>query len=83
MKRFTAMLCAAAMMLGLTACGGKDKEVTIDPAKLASELLTTVTSDSLTETASDMLPSIYFLKENGEIQLVKKFGYEDFKGRLS
>ncbi|MDY3249562.1 MAG: DUF4358 domain-containing protein [Candidatus Choladocola sp.] len=61
MKRFTAMLCAAAMMLGLTACGGKDKEVTIDPAKLASELLTTVTSDSLTETASDMLPSIYFL----------------------
>lgn len=29
------------------------------------------------------LPSIYILKENGEIQLVKKFGYEDFKGRLS
>ena len=29
------------------------------------------------------LPSIYILKENGEIQPVKKFGYEDFKGRLS
>lgn len=29
------------------------------------------------------LPSIYILKENGEIQLVKKFGYENFKGRLS
>ena len=29
------------------------------------------------------LPSIYILKENGEIQLVKKFGYEDFKSRLS
>ncbi|MGN1107920.1 MAG: carboxynorspermidine decarboxylase [Oscillospiraceae bacterium] len=29
------------------------------------------------------LPSIYILKENGEIHLVKKFGYEDFKGRLS
>ena len=29
------------------------------------------------------LPAIYILKENGEIQLVKKFGYEDFKGRLS
>ena len=29
------------------------------------------------------LPYIYFLKESGELQLVKKFGYEDFKGRLS
>ena len=29
------------------------------------------------------LPSIYLLKENGEVQLIKKFGYEDFKGRLS
>lgn len=29
------------------------------------------------------LPSIYILKESGEIQLVKNFGYEDFKGRLS
>jgi carboxynorspermidine decarboxylase len=29
------------------------------------------------------LPSIYLLKENGEVQLIKKFSYEDFKGRLS
>lgn len=29
------------------------------------------------------LPSIYLLKENGEIQLLKKFGYEDFRNRLS
>ncbi len=29
------------------------------------------------------LPSIYLLKENGSLILVKQFGYEDFKGRLS
>ena len=28
------------------------------------------------------LPSIYLLKENGELALVKKFGYGDFKTRL-
>lgn len=29
------------------------------------------------------LPSIYLLRENGSPKLLKKFGYEDFKGRLS
>ena len=29
------------------------------------------------------LPNIYLLKQNGTIELIKKFGYEDFKGRLS
>ena len=29
------------------------------------------------------LPSIYLMKESGEVELVKKFGYEDFKTRLS
>lgn len=29
------------------------------------------------------LPAIGLLRENGGIQLVKEFGYEDFKGRLS
>ena len=29
------------------------------------------------------LPSIYLLGESGECRLVKRFGYEDFKGRLS
>ncbi|MDD7390311.1 MAG: carboxynorspermidine decarboxylase [Lachnospiraceae bacterium] len=29
------------------------------------------------------LPSIALLKQNGEIQMVKEFSYEDFKGRLS
>ena len=29
------------------------------------------------------LPSIALLKEDGTIEMVKEFGYEDFKGRLS
>ena len=29
------------------------------------------------------LPAIMLLKENGEIETLKQFGYEDFKGRLS
>ncbi len=29
------------------------------------------------------LPSIYLLKEDNSIQLIKEFGYEDFKNRLS
>ena len=29
------------------------------------------------------LPSLYFMKEDGDCQLIKAFGYEDFKGRLS
>ena len=28
------------------------------------------------------LPSIYLLKENGGLELLKKFGYDDFKQRL-
>lgn len=29
------------------------------------------------------LPAIYILRESGQIEIVKKFGYHDFKGRLS
>ena len=29
------------------------------------------------------LPSIYLLRENGAVELVKRFGYENFKNRLS
>lgn len=29
------------------------------------------------------LPSIYVMKENGDCELVKRFGYDDFKNRLS
>ena len=28
------------------------------------------------------LPSIYLLRESGEVELLKKFGYDDFKSRL-
>lgn len=59
-KLFTALLCTTLLVFGLTGCGGSEKDVTVDTAKLASELLATVTSDTLSETASDMLPSIYF-----------------------
>lgn len=61
-KLFTALLCTTLLVFGLTGCVGKEKEVSVDTAKLASELLTTVTSDTLSETASDMLPSIYFFE---------------------
>ena len=29
------------------------------------------------------LPSILLLRESGELETVREFGYEDFKGRLS
>lgn len=29
------------------------------------------------------LPAIALKKENGEVEIVKEFSYEDFKGRLS
>lgn len=29
------------------------------------------------------LPSIYLLEENGEVRLLRRFGYDDFKNRLS
>lgn len=62
MKKFTAILCTAAMALTLTACGGTKKTVTVDTAKLADDLLSAVTSDTLSETPSDMVPSIYFIE---------------------
>ncbi len=61
MKKLTLLFCLAAVALGTTACGStKEKEISVDVPKLAEELLTTVTSDQLSETAVDMLPSIYF-----------------------
>lgn len=65
MKKFTAMACMAVMAFSLTACGGKDKDVTIeiDTAALAKDLQTAVTSDTLAQTASEMIPSIYFYDE--------------------
>jgi hypothetical protein len=60
MKKRTTILCTAAMALMLTACGGTREAVTIDTAALASDLQAAVTSDTLTETASELLPNIYF-----------------------
>lgn len=65
MKKFTAMICTLALALSLTACGGSnDKEVSVDPAKLASELVETVTSDQLSETPSEMITTNLALEEN-------------------
>lgn len=64
MKKKTAFVCAAIMAISLTACGSKkDDTVTIEIAELAEELLGTVTSDTLSETASSLIPSIYYLDE--------------------
>ena len=63
MKKFTAIICTAILALSMTGCGGKEKEVTIDTTKLAEELQEAVTSDTLSETASDMLSSIYFFED--------------------
>lgn len=63
MKKFTTMICTALLALSLTACGGgSNKDVTVDTAKLSEELLTTVTSDTLSQTSSDLIPSIYFVE---------------------
>lgn len=64
MKKITALACMAAMAISLTACGGKEKDVTIDTAALAKDLQTAVTSDTLAQTASEMIPSIYFFDED-------------------
>ena len=45
----------------LSACSSGKKEVKVDVASLASELNGCVTTDTLTQTAADMIPTIYFL----------------------
>lgn len=62
MKYFKTLLCMMALVFCLTGCGGGKKEITVDVEKLANELQSnTVTSDTLTATASEMLSSIYFV----------------------
>lgn len=58
----------AVAVLALTGCGkGSGSDVTIDPAKLADSLNTSViTNDKLTQTSSDMLGTIYFF-EDGQV----------------
>ena len=65
-KRFAAVLCTALIALTLTACGGgKSKDVTVDTAKLADELLTTVTSDELSKMSVD--PSTVYLYQSDDV----------------
>ena len=62
MKKSKIMILAAVMTLCLTACGGGgSKEVSVDIDKLSGDLLETVTTDVLSQTASEMVPSIYYL----------------------
>ncbi len=62
MKQFKIMGLAVMMAIFLTACGGgKSKEVNIDIEKLSGDLLETVTTDVLSQTAAEMVPTIYSL----------------------
>ncbi|MCC8051128.1 MAG: DUF4358 domain-containing protein [Clostridiales bacterium] len=71
MKKGIGILCAAAAAIMLTACGSKQEEtVSIEIESLAEELLETVTSDSLSETASSLIPSIYYLDEDAVVSAV-------------
>ncbi len=70
MKKFTVLITAVLLAFTLTACSGSGSSggngsdpVEIDINALAEELLTTVTSDSLSETAASLIPSIYFIDE--------------------
>ncbi len=71
MKKGIGILCAATAAIMLTACGSKQEETaSIEIESLAEELLETVTSDSLSETASSLIPSIYYLDEDAVISAV-------------
>ncbi len=64
-KRIALAAAAVLASLALTACSGKGgSSATVDVAKTADELNSQViTSDTLTETKSEMLSSIYFFEE--------------------
>ncbi|MCC8137339.1 MAG: DUF4358 domain-containing protein [Clostridiales bacterium] len=65
MKRMTGVLCAVSAAVMLTSCGAKtDETVSIEIDALAEDLLETVASDSLSETASSLIASIYYLDED-------------------
>lgn len=64
-KKMIAFTAAAVAALSLTACsGGSGAEKSVDVAKVADDLNSSViTTDTLTETKSEMLSSIYFFEE--------------------
>ena len=73
MKRIAALIAAGAAALMLTACSGGGSKKAVDPAKTADELNSNViTSDQLTETAANMLSSIYFFEE-GQVTASKAY----------
>lgn len=74
MKYLRNLLCILTLILGLTACGnGKSKDITVDAEKLANELQSeTVTSDTLSSTAEQLLSSIYFVDDD---QMAKGAAY--------
>lgn len=76
-RKITALLlaavCAAFLLTACGKSGGSSKEVSVDVAALADELnKDTVTTDTLSETKSDMLSSIYFF-EDGQITESKAY----------
>ncbi len=65
MKKITTVFFAALISITLFACGSNNSsDVEIDPSALADALLQTVTSDTLSQTASSLIPSIYSIDEN-------------------
>lgn len=62
MKYLRLLLCMAVLVFCLAGCSKGGKDITVDVDKLAQELQAeTVTSDTLTSTAQEMLSSIYFV----------------------
>ena len=77
MRKFgkTIITFAAAMFaaFSLTACQGGSSKTSLDVSSLADDLnAKTIKSDTLTETSSDMLSTIYFF-ENGQVSESKAF----------
>ena len=63
-KKLIVIAAAAVAALTLAACGKGGSAKSVDVAKLADDLNSSViTSDTLTETKSEMLSSIYFFEE--------------------
>ncbi len=65
MKKLVAIFTAAVLLFSLSACSSSKDNTTVDldPEALAEELLTTVTSDKLSQSAESMIPSIYSIDE--------------------
>lgn len=72
-KKLILLAAAVATAMSLSACGKGSASKSVDVAKLADELNSSViTSDTLTETKSEMLSSIYFFEE-GQVENSKVY----------